>query len=310
MSAIPGQILRVSITKPCSFECHPGGSQMKAIIFLMLRGLYNFLTDPSVRCGAPAGRFFLSRVLRRSKLSSFFTISRTGYRLRFYPSAVSAMLWSHPGYGADDEGVLRNILRRGDIFVDVGANVGHLTLAAANMVGPVGRVFSLEPHPKTARYLCGNVTLNGVKNVTVIRAAAGECPGAARLTSRRSDDLNFISNRGIEVPVVTLDSFIPELSIRLLKVDVEGAELMVFKGARKTLARTEFLYFECFEIFTQRFGYSPSQLFEFLAECGFCLPQYIHQGKHQNILASRTPNPAIGLLLDGWRCNGKLAPAQ
>jgi FkbM family methyltransferase len=258
----------------------------------MWRGLYNFLTDASVRNGVPAGRFFASRVLRASKLSSFLAIPRSGYKLRFYPSAVSALLWSDPAYGSGDEAVLRSTLRPGDVFVDVGANVGHLTLAASSMVGPQGLVFSLEPHPKTVHYLRGNVAFNRAENVRVIHAAAGESDGATHFTSQRSDDLNFVSDRGIRVPLVTLDSVLPPLPIRLLKVDVEGAELMVLKGAAETLARTEFIYFEAYEKFAKRFGYSTSQVFAFLRDCGFTnFPNHVPHSKHENILASRSPRP-------------------
>jgi len=253
----------------------------------MWRGLYNFLTDPSVLDGVPAGRFFASRVLRASKLSSFFTIPRSGYKLRFYPSAVSTRLWSDPAFGAGDEAVLRRILRPGDVFVDVGANVGHLTLAGSNIVGPNGLVFSLEAHPRTARYLRGNVAFNQAHNVHIIPAAAGEKDGITHFTNQRSDDLNFVIDHGIEVRVLALDSVIPQVTVRLLKVDVEGGELMVFKGATETLARTEFVYFESDERLSVRFGYSTGDVFDRLRAHGFKNLPREPSAKPENILTSR-----------------------
>ena len=255
----------------------------------MWRGLYNFLTDRSVRGDVPAGRFFVSRALRTLRLSSLLTIPRSGYKLRFYPTAMSALLWSDPEFGLHDEAVFHHLLRPGDVFIDVGANVGAFTLAASAIVGPKGRVFAVEAHPKIVRYLRGNIALNRAENVTVIPAAAGEKNGKAYLTSQRSDDLNFISQSGIQVPVLALDSVIPLLPIRLMKVDVEGAELAVLKGAREILARTEFVYFESSEKFAQRFGYSSSEVIAFLRERGFKLDLAAEHVSHEieNILAAR-----------------------
>src|SRR5437667_6236072 len=74
-------------------------------------------------------RFLASRLLWHSGLCSLFTILCGSYRLRFYPTALSATLWLDPRERCADEGHLRNLLRTDDIVIDVGANIGTMTLA-------------------------------------------------------------------------------------------------------------------------------------------------------------------------------------
>jgi len=239
--------------------------------------------------GASLFRFLVSRFLWATRLSSLLTFRGTGYRLRFYPSSVSVALWCNSRFYHREEALLCKVLRSGDVFVDIGANVGALSLTASRIVGPCGRVYAVEPHPKIVRYLSGNVRLNRVENISIIHAAAGDHEGTAHFTSRRSDDQNHISNSGIEVPLRTLDSLLPDVPVRLLKIDVEGFELFVLRGAEHTLQQTEMIYFESYESFFQKFGYSTANVLEFLADHGFDsgLPKDYRSDKLENILANR-----------------------
>lgn len=240
--------------------------------------------------GVPAARFVVSRFLWATKLSSLFTFKPNGqYRLRFYPSSVSAMMWCNPRLYEKDEVVLRGLLRRGDVFVDVGANVGVLSLVASKFVGDSGRVFSIEPHPRTVRYLEGNVELNAARNITVVHAAVGDREGAAEISSLRSDDQNRIGETGVSVPLRTLDSILPEMRIRLLKIDTEGFELFVLRGAERVLRATDAIYIESWESHFTRYGYSTSDLLAYLAARGFesgCPADYRSQFC-ENLLATR-----------------------
>ena len=144
------------------------------------------------------------------------------------------------------------ILRTGDVFVDVGANVGIFTLVAARRVGPVGVVHSFEPVPANYSRLAENVSLNGFGNVRLNRAAAGSDPG--ELTFGLESDMELESGRAmsgfytagaslrqVTAPVVRLDDYLSaeddDRRIRLAKVDVEGYEPKVLEGLRNSLAR-------------------------------------------------------------------------
>src|SRR5436190_21304843 len=86
--------------------------------------------------------------------------------------------------GTDEPAVqaeLVRVLRPGDVFYDVGANVGFLSLIAARIVGPDGHVYSFEPMPEIARAVGRNAALNGFDNVTVVEVALADLAGEAVL---------------------------------------------------------------------------------------------------------------------------------
>lgn len=130
-------------------------------------------------------------------------------------------------------------------FVDIGANIGSFTVPAAQMTGPKGKVLALEASPRIISYLQNNVTVNCLRNV-VIRHCA--------ICDLESGDVEFyeapVENFGMgalaaqfgvlstSVPARTLDGLLAEEGIRsvdVLKVDVEGLEAAVFRGAKELL---------------------------------------------------------------------------
>lgn len=240
--------------------------------------------------GVPIFQFFVSRALWATRLSSLLTMKTPrGYKLRFYPSSVSATMWCNPRFFERDEEVLSKNLRAGDVFVDVGANVGALSLTASKIVGLSGRVFSIEAHPTTVKYLRGNVKLNAADNVVVIHAAAGDHEGSVPFRSIRSDDQNRVVTSGIDVPLSTLDLLLPKVAIRLLKIDVEGFELFVLRGAQSVLERTHMIYFESWEEHFRKYGYGTSDVLSFLRDHGFEIgvPGNYRSDKNENLLAVR-----------------------
>jgi hypothetical protein len=108
-------------------------------------------------------RFLFSRLLMRSGLSVLFVIKKEGYKLKFYPSSLSAALWVDSDDRHADERFLKEYLQSGDIVIDVGANIGSLTLAASDIVGESGKVYAVEANPKIFSYLRGNLLLNQKK---------------------------------------------------------------------------------------------------------------------------------------------------
>jgi FkbM family methyltransferase len=225
-------------------------------------------------------RFALSRILWALKLSSFITMQRQGYRLRFYPSSTSAMMWVDPLNSPQDENLFHRMLRPGDLVIDVGANIGALTLCASTLVGAAGKVISIEAHPRTYAYLQGNLALNRVANVESFNLAMGEKEGSIHFTDQRADEQNVVTteDRGIPVPMKRLDALpIAPGPIELLKIDVEGYEKFVLEGAAGLLDRTRCVYFESWEHHFQRFGYGCCDLFHRLTEHGFQLLKIVEE---------------------------------
>ena len=151
-------------------------------------------------------------------------------------------------YEAGTLAVMRQTLRRGDIVLDVGANIGLMSLVAARCVGAEGRVYAVEPEPETFNLLEGNILLNGAERVIPINLAAGSASGSAVIHSRlhvSRGSATLVLQEGEEdkcspVEVETIDNLCTSHTIgtvRLLKIDVEGWELEVLRGARGLLSR-------------------------------------------------------------------------
>lgn len=220
--------------------------------------------------------FLLSRFLMISGFSRFLIIRRGEYSVRFYPTPSSAILWMGSDYEREEEGFLRSYLRPGDVFVDVGANIGMLSLLASGLVGSSGRVYAIEAHPRIHRYLVRNVLLNRKSNINCIHAAMDEMPGELLFSNEHWDELNAVLNigeeRGLMVPSRTLDSLpTGKGSISLLKIDTEGYELKVLRGGTRLLKRTNCVYFESNAAHLVKYGHTCDEVFHVLRNARFVL---------------------------------------
>jgi FkbM family methyltransferase len=137
---------------------------------------------------------------------------------------------------------IERFVRPGDVCLDIGANVGAITLALARASGRTGKVFALEPAPLIIERLRRNVALNqtleGVVHIHQIGISdqSGFLKWEEDMKNRGNGSL--FSEEGISVPVISLDEFCREnaiFQIRFIKIDVEGMEFEVFNGAKETL---------------------------------------------------------------------------
>lgn len=138
--------------------------------------------------------------------------------------------------------LLQGLCRPGDVIVEVGANIGAITVPLANRVGAAGRVLAFEPQPLVFQMLCANVALNSLCNVECIPAAVGRQEDEVYVPKLRYDRPNNFGGvsltttpSGTKVRCVTLDEFLDLPALRLLKIDVEGMERLVLEGARETI---------------------------------------------------------------------------
>jgi FkbM family methyltransferase len=151
-------------------------------------------------------------------------------------------------YEPDEIRFVRGLLKPGDVAVDVGAHIGFFTIQMAAAVGPAGAVFAFEPFDQNADLLERSVAENGFDDRIVFRrAAVGEHGGTATLTFPvetlntggayllRSGTDPLAGNRTRDVPLVALDEAGLRRPVRLIKMDVEGAEPQVVRGAARTL---------------------------------------------------------------------------
>ena len=218
-------------------------------------------------------RFLISRLLMRTGLSRFILINKGRYTIRFYPrSALAAEIWVRPESRQRTERFFRDYLREGDTVIDIGANIGTMTLEAAMSVGSDGEVFAIEPHPRTFGYLEGNLRLNQIRNVRAYNMALGNRDGRITFSNRRNDSTNSVveGRDGVQIPLRRLDDLgVGRREIALVKIDTEGYEKYVLEGGEDTLSVTNCVYFESADPFYANYGYSSPEVFDILSNYGF-----------------------------------------
>jgi FkbM family methyltransferase len=149
------------------------------------------------------------------------------------------------GWNPAEYHAFRAVLQAGDTALDVGANVGAYSLLFAQWVSPGGRVLAFEPAPETFAALGRHLALNGVESVVdARRVALSDGAGTAAFAADGVSGANRLraageGGGGVAVATVSLDELCEteRLAPRLVKVDVEGAELAVLRGARETIRR-------------------------------------------------------------------------
>ena len=151
---------------------------------------------------------------------------------------------------------LKTYLQEGMVFVDVGANIGSHAINAARLVGRTGSVFAFEADPDTYRLLAENITSNGLRNIVARQTCVSDHVGTLSFYKHRDSAKSSTVDRGEKLsatlPSDTLDNLISaNTKIDVLKVDVEGAELSVLRGAREILndrGRPSVVIIEVFDV--------------------------------------------------------------
>jgi FkbM family methyltransferase len=204
----------------------------------------------------------------------------------------------------------RRIVNLGDTVIDVGANVGFWLMGVARRAGPGAVIHAFEAFPPNVERLRAHLELNGLTWVHCHSVAVGAMPGEA----------NFImppdGNRGvgslacggemsdIKVPVTTLDAFCREQGVSrvdMLKVDVEGAERLVFLGAQSLLSsrKPPIIMFEVGDTLARRFGTTSPEIKALLERSGYgifrfdgvklrCVPTAEEQPVSEDLFALRS----------------------
>lgn len=179
--------------------------------------------------------------------------SKDGQRLMLDPAEpfMTLHIIEHGEWEEPVREALRKYLPVGGTFFDIGANIGLHSIYAAALVGPHGTIVAVEPHPRIERFLWSNVEINGLgQRVSVLRCAAtdgatdivsfdyfAEHPGMSGLKVPES---RLLEARGsvetISVPTTTIDDLVKKHGVPdFIKIDVEGFESLVIRGAERTL---------------------------------------------------------------------------
>lgn len=170
--------------------------------------------------------------------------------MRFKCSGNTGLAALYSGNERANQQVYAQVVRPGDTVIDAGANWGVHALYLARLTGPNGRVHAFEPHPQVVEELRWHVQHNHLNQVTVhpLGLLDSDCTmpfvlGQESKTSHVADASGHghaPNERQVDVPFKTLDGFVAEqaiTAIRLIKIDVEGAESRMLQGAANTIQR-------------------------------------------------------------------------
>jgi len=180
-----------------------------------------------------------------------------------------------------------NVLNKGDIVLDIGANIGYYVLIEAKLVGKTGKVYAVEPVSQNFYLLKKNLELNNLGNVETYRYALGEKTGSAKIYVTSKMNLSTLRNDAIQtnlvktekIDILTVDNFLKDKqNPDLIRMDVEGYEYQILKGMSSTLSLKPKLLMEIHgyilsnkqqnEIFSilEDYGYRP----KFVVRDEFC----------------------------------------
>jgi FkbM family methyltransferase len=213
---------------------------------------------------------------------------------KFIIDHLTAGLFCEP----DIAEIFLKVLREGDTVIDVGANVGFFTVLAAALVGPKGRVVSFEPDPANFARLQANVKANGFEHVTLINRPVSDQArpvsfyinsddsGGSALWDPAEYPGNVLSKANpqvLSVESTTIDAELERLAlppVRLVKIDTEGAEHQVVRGARRLLANrgVPFVVAELHQFGLEKLGTSQRALREEMAGAGYDTFLLHHKG--------------------------------
>lgn len=165
-------------------------------------------------------------------------------------------------------------LNKGMVIVDVGAHQGFYSLIAAVKVGNEGKIIAIEPEPENYKKLLDNIKLNNFKNIIPVNLGLSDHNGIEKLYLNSSSTDHSLVKKSknenfINIKVRTLDSLLEELNFKkidVLKIDTEGAELLILKGAEETLRKNPRL-----KLFVASYHYpgEKEEVIQFLKERGF-----------------------------------------
>lgn len=245
----------------------------------------------------PAMLDFLREYLKKARFN--FTVEKLRWRqnttiISYLSTPVHSEIYGTGEYEKNEIDFLQKTLKKGDTFIDVGANIGVYTVVAGRLVGDEGRVFAFEPSKREFELLLKNIKLNKLKNIHPVKAAISNHTGTTKLrvasglhTGTNTLALTFCNPQTKlcnieEVPAYRLDDFIIQNNLKNVtgvKIDIEGYELFALQGMQYILNTFKpFLMLEINEYALQSTSCNKEQIFAFLRKCNYKIFYYDNNG--------------------------------
>jgi FkbM family methyltransferase len=235
-----------------------GGATPRGIIARLRHQLGPLLPLPLRRAGA--------RIVRTIEERHGATYEVAGQRVRFLGGAAPTVVATHDHRSAVDALQLSRFaraIRSGDVIADVGAYRGTYTVIGAACAGADGRVFAFEPTPANAQAIAASARLNNFETRIVIETVAvSDTSGIADFYAWGDATTNSLAHHhsaadAVQVRTLRLDDYFADRTLpRVVKIDIEGAELRALHGARSILASDAFIICELHPYAWNDFGYS------------------------------------------------------
>ena len=208
--------------------------------------------------------------------------------------SLGASLIFGNGYEIQMTKLFKSLVKEGMNVVDVGAHIGYYTIIASSFVGQKGNVWAFEPEPGNIKELRNNMTLNDAKNVTLLEQAVSDKCGKAQffVSDELSGECSLVKiknrlNKTIDVDIVALDDVLGGEKVDVLKIDVDGGEIGVLRGAKRLIRNNPNI-----KVFTEFWieglkeaGYSCEDYWRVLTDYGF---NYIYLIDEKSGIAQRT----------------------
>ncbi len=190
------------------------------------------------------------------------------------PAAFESFLKNHD-HEAAEVAFLESILEPGMKVIDVGANIGVTCIAIAKQVGEKGKVYAFEPHPRYFAILKENLSSNRLSNVSAFEVALTDSAGKVDFYQKELSS-GIVSAEGaqkIEAPCTSIDRFLNEQKshgVDIINMDCEGSELLVLRGAERTLRMNKVKIFcEIHHDFLRQLGQSVADIIICLQKLGY-----------------------------------------
>ena len=202
-------------------------------------------------------------------------------------------------YGVHEKnstGEVKKIITQGMRILEVGANIGYYALLETSLAGSDGHLYAMEPSPYNFDLLTNNLKLNGLKNYDLYKVAAGSQEGKAKfLLSGRSNLSTFIEREDltgeeVDVEVVKLDNFLQGKKVDFIRMDVEGYELEILKGAEMSLSsgnKPKYFFIEVHSELLHKKNSSAREVLEFLGKYGYDIHKSFWRGSSKVVVSSK-----------------------
>lgn len=217
---------------------------------------------------------FLAPLLPDNHYPYPFKGGRIYLNIKEYPTMLRRALGV---FEVEKTKAISSLLNSGMTFVDVGTNKGYFALLAARIVGKTGLVISFEPEPTNCKWIRRSIELNGYNNINLYQLALGDENEQTKLFLGKKSGWHSLrpslpnsTGAFIEVQKRTLDSIVEEIDHRridVIKIDVEGAEQDVLRGAFKTLSTNRSIVL--FMDLHPQFGIDLAEVYDFLKDLDF-----------------------------------------